>query len=132
MKGLEEIRPSDGSRFLGDRVAYDVDIGLFARESVLRACHKLTARCYVHLERGEGDGVRVTFASKIEGLDVRTFLGDFGNELIEQELRQVLVERTSSLRELLVAQAFAEGNLLDPERDEGDYRGDAREAGVRR
>lgn len=124
----------NGSEHLGEnRVAYVVDLRVFHRESVLRACHKFTARCHVHVGMGEAeDHLKVTLAAPDDSFDVRKLLGDFGNELIEQQLRQELADRTGSIRELLVAQAFAEGNLLDPERDDGDYREDPRGAGDRR
>ncbi len=47
---------------------------------------------------------------------------DFKNALLDQQVRQDLSRETSTLRELIVAKAFAEGNFLDdpPVGDAGD------------
>ena len=54
------------------------------------------------------------------------------NELVDQQLRVQLDAEFRDVRTLIVAQAFAEGNLLDPNDERIDYRTDPREAGKRR
>ena len=48
------------------------------------------------------------------------------NELINQRIRLDIAAETKSIRELIVAQAFAEADLLDRSRSEGDYHDDPR------
>jgi len=50
--------------------------------------------------------------------------GDFSNELIDQRLRERLEQQFGDVRTLIVAQAFAEGNLLDAASADGDYASD--------
>ena len=56
--------------------------------------------------------------------EVAPVIGEFCNELLDQQLRLALSREAGPIREILFAQAFAEGNLLDPQRDEGDYQSD--------
>jgi His-Xaa-Ser system protein HxsD len=104
-------------------VALKVDLSVFAMEAVLRAAYKFTDRCHLFVERpiNEGKQAVVTFRPKGEAAAVDMIVGDFANELIDQQLREHLAREAGPIREILVAQAFAEGNLLDPDRDDGDY-----------
>jgi His-Xaa-Ser system protein HxsD len=104
-------------------VALRVDLSVFAMEAVLRAAHKLTDRCHLFVERPtrRDEHVVVTFRPKGDQALLDTTVGEFANELIDQQLREHLAREAGPIREILVAQAFAEGNLLDPNRDDGDY-----------
>jgi len=108
-----------------------VDLSVFSQEAVLRTAYKLTDRCYLFVEREATAGGRlvVTFRSKADGTALQDLVGEFSNELIDQQLREQLAREAGPIREILVAQAFAEGNLLDPQRDEGDYVADPKGIG---
>jgi His-Xaa-Ser system protein HxsD len=110
----------------------DVDLSMYELASVLRACYKLTDRMYAHLARETPGSVQVAILGKKPGEDLDALAGEMCNELLDQQLRTVLAREAAPLREMIVAQAFAEGNLLDPEREDGDYEGDPRGAGDRR
>jgi His-Xaa-Ser system protein HxsD len=112
----------------------EVDLSIFSLPAILRACYKLTDRCYAFVARAPeaAETVVVTLGTKVAGQDVRSLTGELANELIDQQLREELAREAGPIRELLVAQAFAEGNLLDPDRDDADYREDPRGIGGRR
>lgn len=117
----------------GPTVAVDIDLGVYSLEAVLRACYKFTDRCYILLARGEEqDRLRIFVQAKKLELDVQALIGELANELLDQQLRRVIAEEVGPVRELIVAQAFAEGNLLDGDRDDGDYESDPRGIGRRR
>jgi len=103
--------------------ALSVDLSIFSREAVLRAAYKFTDRCHLFVERESDDGGRlvVTFRPRNPESGLADLVGEFSNELVDQQLREQLACEAGPIREMLVAQAFAEGNLLDPDRDEGDY-----------
>ncbi len=119
---------------LGEDLAFDVDTSIYELDSILRAAYRLTDRCYVFLARDPQNPQRLTIYLGVKPpagsdrtasrLDVTALAGELSNELIDQQLRTVLAREAGPVRELIVAQAFAEGNLLDPERDDGDYRQD--------
>lgn len=117
----------------GPTAALEIDLGVYSLEAVLRACYKLTDRCYLLLARSETQGRLQVFAqTKGPEVSLQTVVGEFANELLDQQLRRVIAEETGGVRELIVAQAFAEGNLLDEDRDDGDYEADPRGVGQRR
>jgi His-Xaa-Ser system protein HxsD len=50
-----------------------------------------------------------------------SIIGDFENALLDAQLRVEISRETSQIRELIVAKAFAEGDLLD-DAPVGDWR----------
>jgi His-Xaa-Ser system protein HxsD len=109
----------------GARIALELDRSIYSLQAVLRAGYKFTTRCYVFMSPGDDEKVLVVvLAVKDKAADVRVLVGDFVNELLDQRLRDCLEERFGTVRALIVAEAFAEGNLLDQSRDEGDYQSD--------
>ena len=111
--------------------ALSVDLSVFSTEAVLRAAYKLTDRCHLFVEGESAAGGRlvVTFRVKATGADLTEVVGEFSNELIDQQIREQLAREAGPVREILVAQAFAEGNLLDPDREEGDFVADPKGIG---
>jgi His-Xaa-Ser system protein HxsD len=114
-------------------LAVEVDLSLYGMQAVFRACYKLTGRCYVILSRTEEpDWLMVTLLAKTSEPIAGSLVGELYNELLDQQIRQTLETEMGAVRELIVAQAFAEGNLLDPLRDEGNYEEDPLGIGERR
>lgn len=56
-----------------------------------------------------------------DGLDAESLVTDFSNSLLENELRTQIATETGQLRQLIVAKAFAEADLLD-DVPPGDFR----------
>ena len=104
-------------------VALKIDLGLYSTDAILRAAYKLTDRCYVLLDRQESH-VTAFVLGKTPGDDVSDCVGTLTNELIDQQLRERLENQFGALRTIIAAQAFAEGNLLEPGRDDADYQQD--------
>jgi His-Xaa-Ser system protein HxsD len=107
---------------MNDAVEVSVDTGLHSRRAIFEACYKLTDRAFVTLTRDPKNPslLIVGFRARQGSLDP-AIAGVFGNELIDQEIRGALDREMAPIRDLIVAQAFAEGNLLDSLREEGDY-----------
>lgn len=110
---------------MNEAIEVSVDTSLHSRRAIFEACYKFTDRAYVSLSRDPKNPnlLVVGFRARQGGLDP-SMAGSFGNELIDQEIRAALERETAPIRDLIVAQAFAEGNLLDSLRQEGDYVGD--------
>jgi His-Xaa-Ser system protein HxsD len=109
-----------------DGVAIDIDRDLFSTDAILKSSYKFTDRCHVFIHKHETREDCWTVVIKPKTVDVSTLevVGDFSNELIDQRLRERLEQQFGDVRTLIVAQAFAEGNLLDAERADGDYETD--------
>ena len=102
-----------------------VDLGVYPLEAVLRTCYLFTDRCYLFLApEEEGGAIRVEFSAKSPSADLSAVAGEFGNELLNQRLRLEIARETRPIRELIVAQAFAEADLIEPAVSAADYRDD--------
>lgn len=106
-------------------VAITVDLALHPLDVVLRASHGFTRRCSIHPSLAGG---RLTI--ELTPLDANDRLedirGQFANALLDQHLRMLIAEETKTIRELLVAQAFCEADLIDRRDSEGDEYDDPR------
>jgi len=124
---IRDSQPTPVAISLGhNQAALEVDLTIYAERAVSRASYKFTDRCYLLLSRSEQPGwLKVTFGAKHEKQDLGPLLGEFCNELLDQQIRDDLSIEAGPIRDLIVAQAFAEGNLLDPQRDDGSYEDDA-------
>jgi His-Xaa-Ser system protein HxsD len=106
-------------------VSIAVDLSIYPLDVVLRACHAFTARCSV-FARDAGDGqVSVELTPRNEQ-PAEDLAGDFANALLDAHVRARIADETRVIRELLVAQAFCEADLLDRRESEGDEYDDPR------
>jgi His-Xaa-Ser system protein HxsD len=115
----------------GSRLVIEIDTSIYSRDAALRASYKFTDRCHILLDtHPTRPGHLVAYLDpKVATINFQTLYGEFANELLDQQLRERLEAQFGDVRSLIVAQAFAEGNLLDRDRDEGDYVGDPRNIG---
>ena len=91
-----------------------VNLKLYTPTSLFRVCYLFTDRCYLFLEPNKAqDEVTVHFSRRLPNADLAGIVGEFANELINQQVREDIARETRSIRELIVAQAFAEADLLD-------------------
>lgn len=92
-----------------------IDENLYHKTAVMRACYWFTDRCYLFLERPAPGLIDVHIRPKpgasTEDLDV--VAGEFGNALLDYELRRQIDEQTGRIRELLIAKAVAQAGTLD-------------------
>jgi His-Xaa-Ser system protein HxsD len=111
-------------------LSIEIDTQLYSASAAMRAAYKFTDRYHVALQRPSDSAesrltviLRPKSASQI--VDEPRLRGDFLNELLDQRLRETLEAEFGAVRELIVAQAFADTNLLDPTREDGNYIDDA-------
>ena len=99
-----------------------VDTTVYPLEVLFRTCYVFTDRCFLFLHPTDVSGViNVRFKQKLELCDLDSLAGEFSNELINQRIRLDIANETRSIRELIVAQAFAEADLLDKSGCEAGY-----------
>jgi len=102
------VRFEDGAL----RLALSTDI--YSIGAILRSCYWLTDRCYVHLApRSEGQ-VEVTLLAKSgEGDETSSIGWELLNSLVDNQLRISIQQETSAVREMIVAQAFSDVDVID-------------------
>jgi His-Xaa-Ser system protein HxsD len=105
-----------------DSLCISVDTAVYSLEALFRVCYSFTDKCYLFLQPEEPSSVvRVKFSRKTADCDLPSLAGEFSNELINQKVRQQIASETRAIRELIVAQAFAEADLLDRSVSESSY-----------
>ena len=110
-------READGTLHAG------VDLSVYGLEVVLKAAHRFTGRCHVHLERRPGDEERldVRFRAKEPSAagSLGVVAGEFFNELLDGRLRAAVARESEPVRNLILAHALSGMTLVDPELEEG-------------
>ena len=108
-----------------EQLSIYVDTAIYPLGAIFRACYVFTDRCYLFLSADSlGTVITVSFARKNQACELTAVAGEFGNELINQKLRMDIAAETRTVRELIVAQAFAEADVLDKEHIEASYLAD--------
>ncbi len=104
----------------------EVDLSIYPLDVVLRTCHRFTSRCYVIPHAAANGRVTVELIARDKDDALSDLRGAFANALLDSHLRAVIAEETRVIRELLVAQAFCEADLLDRRDIESDEYEDPR------
>ena len=90
-----------------------VDETIYSRIAVLKTCYWFTNRCYIFIYRHDDQHLAVRLASKASTSGHDEIAGEFENALLDHQLRFEISSQTATLRELIVAKAFADGNVLE-------------------
>ena len=113
--GCDGYRDSVGAGPAGS-IRLQFDMRIYSVDAILRTAYKFTDAYYVWLEREahSTESCLVFIRAKRATASMESVSGEFSNELIDQRLRERLEQQFGQLRTLITAQAFSEGNLLDP------------------
>jgi His-Xaa-Ser system protein HxsD len=102
--------PTDELRFLLDerRVVFTVDETLYPLDAIYGAAYRFVDRCWLHLRRPADRQVEVRLKAKEPTTEaaLEALAGEFGNELLNQVVRQRVGEANGKLREYVLARAF--------------------------
>jgi His-Xaa-Ser system protein HxsD len=107
----------DSIRTVEDSGSVDVwvDLKLFELESVQRAALKLSRDACVEFETAE-DGVRCRLVRRSDcTASLLELEHDFRCNMLDEQLRSRIAERTESIRNLILAHAFSRSVLVSPE-----------------
>jgi His-Xaa-Ser system protein HxsD len=105
-----------------DSLVVAVNSDLYSREALFRVSYLFTDRCYLFLSQDvDSPIVQVRFTRKGTDIDLNELAGEFSNELINQKVRLNIAAETKAIRELIVAQAFAEADLFGGGDSEANY-----------
>jgi len=107
--------------FLGpDCAVVRVSRSIYGLPAVFRSAYRFTDGYYLYLRPAGADDLLVFMKPKRLPSDLAEAAGQFANDLIDQRLRLEVSRETSAVRNLIVAQAFAEGNLLPDSKQGAD------------
>ena len=98
-----------------------LDPAVYRLTAVKKAAYKFGDRCHVEIDSGQTRGtICVGLTPKSVLVDPAFLAGEFRNEVLDQELREVVAEETQAVRNVLLAQAFSGTALLDPTGEHAD------------
>lgn len=91
---------------------FSVEKDMYSREVLLKTAYGFTDKVYIHLSQNEKNWL-VSWQPK-EDEDIPPEV--FENELIAQSLRELLIEKTTDIRKLILARAFA-STIIEDEKE---------------
>jgi His-Xaa-Ser system protein HxsD len=97
----------------GREITLLVDDAIYGRTAVLKTCYWFTDRCFIFIYRHDEQHLAIRLAAKSNSQDLEPITGEFENALLDHQLRFEIARETTTLRDLIVAKAFAEGDVLE-------------------
>lgn len=91
-----------------DTLCLTVDLSLYSKSTLLKTCYLFTDRVYVYVASAGSLRVTVYLGRRKADIDLSHLAGEFLNELLNQELRQLITNETGLVRQMLVAHALGE------------------------
>lgn len=88
---------------------------LYTKMSLLKTAYSFTGRAYLHLSQDNENWV-VEWKNKSD--DILILSDEFENELIQQQLRLEILDKTADIRKILLARALASTVLESPVNEE--------------
>jgi len=96
-----------GKDELGVYARVCVDPSLYSQTAIQKTAYWFTDRCYLYLvNRSSLIEVEFRFKQEKSTDDLKALCGQFLNNLLDQAVRQKVLEETSSIRDTLVKKAF--------------------------
>ncbi|BAG83747.1 MAG: hypothetical protein Pg6B_05450 [Candidatus Azobacteroides pseudotrichonymphae] len=90
-----------------NKLIINVDLNIYNQETITSAAYKFTDRYYISQKR-IGDITSISFQKKIESVTNWTLLEkEFGNELIDQQVRFDTEQKFGYIRNRIVEKAFS-------------------------
>jgi His-Xaa-Ser system protein HxsD len=97
-----------------------VEIAIYSLKAILKSSYNFTGRAFIQLRYPDETKVEVEIRAKDPAGDVDRIVGDFLNDLIDQRLREIVGKETEPTRDLILAHALSQTNLLHPELETAD------------
>ena len=102
------------------------DSAVYRLSAIKKAAHKFGGLFHILVEQRD-QVTEVRMKPKAPTASVDALIGEFGNEVLDQELRETVAEETTGIRDLLLAQAFSKTSLIDSEMETAEYDTEHRE-----
>jgi His-Xaa-Ser system protein HxsD len=89
-----------------DKLLLTVSNNLYEKDAILNSSYKFTDKCFINIEQ-VGLNFEIYFQSKTNDINLENIALEFGNELIDQQIRLNTGREFKTVREELVQKAFA-------------------------
>lgn len=95
-----------------DEAIVELSVDVFSIDAVKRAAYALMDRFDIQIE-AEGQSVTCKIAPLRDGVDTSTAERDFRREVVDQDLRIAIEQRTAQYRDAILGLAFSRTGLQD-------------------
>ena len=102
-----------------------LDAKVYRVSAVKKAAYKFGNRCHCLIATRDDNSIEVVLKPKVPLDNLEYLAGEFCNEVLDQDLREVIAEQTDSVRNILLAHAFSRTSLVNEELDSVDYHTDS-------
>lgn len=92
----------------GKTIVLSLDLDLYSKKTLFRCCYKFTDRLYVYIEKNQ-NSLSIYLTAKNDSFDLNNIVGEFSNELLDQELRTLVLDDTKTIRDTMVTRALFSG-----------------------
>ncbi|MGC1362208.1 MAG: His-Xaa-Ser system protein HxsD [Silvibacterium sp.] len=101
------------TRVAGETLVVDMEV--ISKDAILKACYWFSRDFYCEITELPNSRLQVSLSPKESAITdaVLSCKGDFLNTAMDFELRSQIEAKTSSIRELILAKAFAESGVLE-------------------
>jgi len=101
---------------MGDQVVtLELSKESYSKSALLKTCYKFTDLFYIFISQNPDDKSKYTiyFQPKDQTSKVEDLIGKFNNELLDQELRAIVLSETRAIRDTIVTRALLSGQHND-------------------
>jgi His-Xaa-Ser system protein HxsD len=124
----------DGTDFVANQLpdgtqVFTFDSKVYRLSAIKKAAYKFGGLFHILIEQHDHD-TEVHMKPKESSAPIDKLVGEFCNEVLDQELRETVAEETAGIRNLLLAQAFSKTSLIDPAMETAEYDTEHREEAV--
>lgn len=92
----------------GKTIVLSLDEDLYSKKTLFRCCYKFTDRVYVYIEKNQ-NSLSIYLTAKNAFIELNDIIGEFTNELLDQELRTLVLDDTKTIRDTMVTRALLSG-----------------------
>jgi His-Xaa-Ser system protein HxsD len=122
---MDQVKAGSQIAFSGpEGLTVVFDSVVYRLEAIKKASYKFGDRFHIVIQTKDSGRVEVVLKAKSAVEDAERLAGEFCNEVLDQELREVVAGETEGLRNLLLAHAFSRTSLVGVEFDTADYHTD--------
>jgi len=86
---------------------------LYTKNILFKTCYKFTEKAYIHLDSNETSYVVSVFPKDPD--DATDYALEFANQIIEETNREIVIEQTKNIRQILFARSMASTLVYDQE-----------------
>jgi His-Xaa-Ser system protein HxsD len=105
------------------------DSKVYRLSAIKKATYKYGGLFHILIEQHD-QATEVRMKPKESCVPIDKLVGEFCNEVLDQELRETVAEETVGIRNLLLAQAFSKTSLIDPAMETAEYDAEQRKETV--